>query len=517
MPELFDDLHDTAKRAERGRSEFRTPTPLIELLTQVARTIPGPVFDPTCGTAELLLEVARDGAQRDRVVGAEIYRDVWRTAVQRMAVHGVPAELHLTDVLSADLDRIGAGLIVADPPFGLRRSPDQIEQLAQWRISPAPSRLADLAWLQLAVWHLNEDGRGVVLLPAGATFRGGHDARVRAELLRQGCIEAVVSLPTRITGVGTPPTLWIVTSTESKAPRNEVLLVDAMSSDLGPAAIAELLADWRTKGSTPNAAPARAVSTVDILARDADLLPHRWITPETVLRPPQLSDIADALDRVKQRIDGLLKMTLPDAEDYRTSNSRPSVATVRDLTGTRLEVFRGRGRPSEAGEEAPLITRAHVRAAHDGHPASPATTKSMETFRTQPGDVLVTLDDTRLAAMVDHRGGHAVGSFVDVVRPLGTWARPEYLALALTAPRNDRFRGTALTHRIDVRDFEIPMLPLADQDAMIKAADALRTCATRARDLTDHAERALHTLLASVTGGAVAPQTRNHDTTGADA
>src|SRR5699024_11968815 len=74
-----------------------------------------------------------------------------------------------------------------------------------------PKSSLDTAWLQLAIWYLGSAGRAFVLQPGGTAFRGGAEAQIRSNMLKSGAIEAVISLPARISGRATIPLdLWVL-------------------------------------------------------------------------------------------------------------------------------------------------------------------------------------------------------------------------------------------------------------------------------------------------------------------
>ncbi|MGO3355691.1 MAG: N-6 DNA methylase [Oceanisphaera sp.] len=127
-------------------------------------------------------------------------------------------------------------VVVMEPPFAQKFSTDERRMLAEAPFISVPVGAAvsassgDSLWIQQAVSHLNETGKGYVVLPQGILFRGGYDAKVREYLLENELLEAVIGLPASIldsTGIA----LVILVLNKSKQAGSPVIFVDA--SDVG--------------------------------------------------------------------------------------------------------------------------------------------------------------------------------------------------------------------------------------------------------------------------------------------
>src|SRR5699024_256015 len=132
------------------------------------------------------------------------------------------------------------------------------------------------------VWYLGPEGRAFVLQPASTTFRGGPEATIRANMLKSGTVEAVVSLPPgMVSGTSIPVDLWVLTRPGESADPDKVLLIDRSDhKQLDVDLIAEVLRDWRTQGVEPDDAHAGIFAVSDILEKDSVLTPKRWIAYE---------------------------------------------------------------------------------------------------------------------------------------------------------------------------------------------------------------------------------------------
>lgn len=293
--DVFETLVDHGDSAESVRSEHSTPDSIAQLLVKLAPPA-DTIIDLATGEGGLLLLAAlhRQVGEQPSLIGYEINEAVHRAARSRFFLYDVPADLRLADVFrvpAGDLPK--AELVVVDPPFGLSRWGDaEIYEGEQWQFGrPAPSS-AEFAWAQLALWCLRPGGTAILVMPAGAAFRGARDAKIRTAMLDAGVIEAIIALPARVfTSTAIQPHLWMLRA--DRRPGEPVLMVNA--ADLGESTrsqtvfsqsdidnIVEVVAAWRSHRTVEVAAPlfARAVERDEVV--DGDLTPARYDTRPTV-------------------------------------------------------------------------------------------------------------------------------------------------------------------------------------------------------------------------------------------
>ena len=119
-------------------------------------------------------------------------------------------------------------IVMIDAPIGMKWSAGALFTDPRWVYGP-PSGFADLAWVQHAIAHLprHGGGRGFVVLADDACFRRGNDARIRAELVRSGSIEAILALPTSLTpGTSIRRSVWVVNRPEDSRDPSRILFAD---------------------------------------------------------------------------------------------------------------------------------------------------------------------------------------------------------------------------------------------------------------------------------------------------
>lgn len=287
--DLYEDLVDRSDAADPFRAEHDTPASIAQLIVELAPPAET-IIDLASGEGGLILLAAlhRRAPDVPHLTGFDINEDVHRAARSRFFLYDIRADLRRADVFrvpAADLPK--AELVVVDPPFGVSRWGDaEIYQGEQWQFgSPSPSR-AEFAWLQLALWCLRPGGTAIVVMPAGAAFRGARDAKIRTAMLDAGVIEAVVALPSRMLASTAIQThLWILCA--DRRPGEPVLMVNA--SGIGEATrtqtslsqsdidkVVHVVTTWRSQGTVEAAPPlsARAVERSEII--DGDLTPERY-------------------------------------------------------------------------------------------------------------------------------------------------------------------------------------------------------------------------------------------------
>ena len=88
-------------------------------------------------------------------------------------------------------------LVVTTPPFGARINPNAMKNTPYLRqlFKAMPTNASDSAWIQQALYQLNETGKAFIQIPSGWVFRGGYDLALRTELLENDWIDTIILLP----------------------------------------------------------------------------------------------------------------------------------------------------------------------------------------------------------------------------------------------------------------------------------------------------------------------------------
>jgi len=206
-----------ASHQGRKGPEFHTP-PMVAMLlaklaTQSEKEIVN-VYDPTCGSAGLLLAVAKESVVIQELAGQEINMSTLQLAQMNILLHGLDLkrfDLQPGNVLEEPkhLNK-HFDVVLSVPPFGARWEPNRSHYSNQSLRDYGPElprTKADLVFVQHMLSMLDNDGTMIVVLPLGVLFRGNSEQKVRKHLIQElNCLDAVIGLPPNLfhsTGIPT--------------------------------------------------------------------------------------------------------------------------------------------------------------------------------------------------------------------------------------------------------------------------------------------------------------------------
>ncbi|MFD7897348.1 N-6 DNA methylase [Streptomyces sp. NPDC059743] len=295
---------------DRAGGEYYTPRDVVRTMVRLMAPASGDeVYDPACGSAGLLTEAARyvemhDGRPMDRteptllLFGRDVNARTRRIAAMNLILHGLDEDLH-RDLDSDDSLLYGSepgekyDIALANPPFSMSRWQDRIDgQFVPWRYGPPPKSNADFAWVQHVLGSLKTGGRAAILLANGAAFRGGAERHIRAGLVHDDVLAAVIQLPpglfphTRI-----PACLWVFSKSKRAHAKNRVLFINAQDvgvqvsrgrralTDEDIARIVRAFRGGSEHGEADEPGWCRTVTLDEIEAADFDFLPARHVAP----------------------------------------------------------------------------------------------------------------------------------------------------------------------------------------------------------------------------------------------
>lgn len=481
--------------AEHGFVGSRTS----KMLASLAASRPCDVlYDPACGIATALLEAVDLGARPEKVVGHDINQQVLHIAAQRAELEGVRVELVRTNVLIEDVDpALRADVIILEPPFGLRFDAQSRLMDARFEFGTPPLFSADTAWLQHVVAHLSESGRGYALTALGTLFRGGKECKIRAELLRRGCVEAIVGLPGKLLPhTPIPLGLWVLRRPVPTSVTGQILFIDASETDAPENHVAAWLSDPVARQAVPHV----EVPVADVLAAESVLTPQHWVG-KTESEP---GEVAAAYAAGWAAINNTVKQmqSIVSYFEHVTTFPKPRVMTVGELIEQGVLDLRI-GRPKERYQDAPLELRDRIATAADVRDGTLHKTSLNGEYDqydelTQKGDVLATTMNT-IRSVVDEVGGHLPTTGIHRLRILDqNVLSPDYLAIALTGSWNERFQTGSTIQRASIRDLEVPLVPKVDQHKIQHAMKSIELFHQAAARLADHAVAVSTALLDAV-------------------
>jgi type I restriction enzyme M protein len=172
------------------------------------------VLDFACGSGSLLLNVrGRLGPNGiGKIYGQEKNITTYNLARMNMLLHGVKDSefaIYHGDTLTNDWDMLREtnpakmpkfDAVVANPPFSYRWQPTETlgEDMRFKNHGIAPKSAADFAFLLHGFHYLKPDGVMAIILPHGVLFRGGAEQRIRTKLLKDGHVDTVIGLPSKL-------------------------------------------------------------------------------------------------------------------------------------------------------------------------------------------------------------------------------------------------------------------------------------------------------------------------------
>ncbi|MFP5302387.1 class I SAM-dependent DNA methyltransferase [Cobetia sp. SIMBA_158] len=304
-------IRDFADSAGKKGGEFYTPRTVVRMMVRLMNPQEGhSVYDPCMGSGGMLihskeyLEEQGGDPRRLNLFGQEASGSVWAIAKMNMLLHGVSsADLRNDDTLT-DPQHIEGGELVrfdrilTNPPFSIGYTPTQhFPERFHYGSVPEGAKKADLMFLQHMVACLKSDGMLATVMPHGVLFRGGDEKRIRAGMLEDDLVEAVIGLaPNLFYGTGIPASILILRAKGAKPEerKGKVLFINAdrelhegrAQNHLLPEHIEKIASTFESFSEVPGFA--RAVPLTELRENDYNLNIRRYAdnTP-----PPEPQDV----------------------------------------------------------------------------------------------------------------------------------------------------------------------------------------------------------------------------------
>lgn len=278
-----------ADQSNKKAGEYYTPRPVVRLLVDILDPQEGEtIYDPACGTGGMLIEViehvkAQGGRPQTlwgKLYGQEKVLATSGIARMNLLLHGIEDfQIVRGDTLRSPAFFDGSRLarfdcVIANPPFSLKSWGDVAWTSDRWGRNTLggvpPKGYADWAWVQHMITSAaSRTGRVAVVLPQGALFRQGAEARIRTHILKEDLIEAVIGLaPNLFYGTGLAACVLILRRRKADDRRGKVLFINGErlfkrgrnQNSLEPEHAAALLRTYQAFRDEPGLA---AVATLD--------------------------------------------------------------------------------------------------------------------------------------------------------------------------------------------------------------------------------------------------------------
>lgn len=234
-------ISNYASNAGKSGGEFFTPQTVSKLLARlvmVGKDKINKVYDPTCGSGSLLLQMKKQYEEHileDGFFGQEINMTNYNLARMNMFLHNI--NYNNFDIKRGDtllnpqhLDEKPFDVIVSNPPYSVKWVGDGDPTLINDdRFAPAgklaPKSKADFAFIMHSLNHLSNKGRAAIVCFPGIFYRGGAEKTIRQYLVDNNFVEAVIALPDNLF-FGTSIATTILVLAKNKL-ENKTLFIDA--------------------------------------------------------------------------------------------------------------------------------------------------------------------------------------------------------------------------------------------------------------------------------------------------
>lgn len=172
----------------RKKGIFYTPSTLAKKIKSYVDIEPKSVYDPTCGSGNLL-KVFHENVKK---YGQELDEEQLKM-IDIPNFVGYAGDTLLDDGFS----KMKFDCIVANPPFSVKWNPEELKDDIRFSCSPAlpPPSKADWAFMLHILYHLSCNGVAVILEFPGILYRGQKEGKIRRWFVENNYIDRVVHIP----------------------------------------------------------------------------------------------------------------------------------------------------------------------------------------------------------------------------------------------------------------------------------------------------------------------------------
>lgn len=229
-------IGEFADSAGKKGGEFYTPRSVVRMMVQLLKPQQHhDIYDPCVGSGGMLIlskeyidEHGGDG-RRASLFGQELNGTVWSIAKMNMLLHGIStADLQNDDTLAEpkhvkDGELMRFDRVITNPPFSINWgntektsdgksawAPKFPERFPYGQV-PLGAKKADLMFLQHMLAVTRDGGMVSTVMPHGVLFRGGEERAIRAGIIEDDLLEAVIGVaPNLFYGTGIPACILVL-------------------------------------------------------------------------------------------------------------------------------------------------------------------------------------------------------------------------------------------------------------------------------------------------------------------
>ena len=207
----------------KGKGEFYTPKCIVNLIAEMIQPFEGKIYDPCCGSGGMFVQsmkfVQSHHGNKDNVsvYGQESIRTTYKLAKMNLAIRGISANLGAQEAdtfLNDQHKDLKADFIMANPPFNQDdwREENQLNNDPRWKgYQTPPASNANYGWILNMVSKLSQNGVAGFIIANGALSADGVEQTIRRQLIENGLVEAILSLPQNLFySTPIPVSMWIL-------------------------------------------------------------------------------------------------------------------------------------------------------------------------------------------------------------------------------------------------------------------------------------------------------------------
>ncbi|OOZ95973.1 type I restriction-modification system subunit M [Bacillus cereus] len=234
-------ISNYASNAGKSGGEFFTPQSVSRLLARLVmdgKVKINKVYDPTCGSGSLLLQMKKQFEEHiieDGFYGQEINITNFNLARMNMFLHNINYNhfsIKRGDTLLNPMhnDEKPFDAIVSNPPYSIKWvGADDPTLINDERFAPAgklaPKSKADFAFIMHSLSYLSSKGRAAIVCFPGIFYRAGAEQTIRKYLVDNNFVDCVIALPENLF-FGTSIATNILVLAKNKI-ENKTLFIDA--------------------------------------------------------------------------------------------------------------------------------------------------------------------------------------------------------------------------------------------------------------------------------------------------
>ena len=323
-----------ASNAGKSGGEYFTPQTVSKLLAKLVmdgQTKINKVYDPTCGSGSLVLQMKKQFDEHiieEGFYGQDINMTNYNLARMNMFLHNV--NYNNFSILRGDTllnprhnDEKPFDAIVSNPPYSISWVGDADPTLINdERFAPAgklaPKNYADYAFIMHSLSYLSSKGRAAIVCFPGIFYRKGAEKTIRQYLVDNNFVDCIIQLPEKLF-FGTSIATCILVMSKNKVDNN-VLFIDASqeykkeaeNNILDSHNIETILTQFRDR--TDKDYFSRYVDTSEIKENDYNLSVSSYVEKEDTrevidikVLNQEIAETVKKIDALRQSIDEIVK------------------------------------------------------------------------------------------------------------------------------------------------------------------------------------------------------------------